>query len=482
MIDIEFVSEVQTLDAAWALGVYEEEENPHLPLLAKEILEKKKRQQAVEVFTTENSVLKRYIAVRLGLRSESSKKKREEAGSLLYQKYCEGDEPFLLLDIRGMEPVGIDLLMGLLLSSWRFTKYQSTASKRIGLPKVKVLCFEPRELEKAFMRSRAIIEGVFLARALTSEPPNLCYPAAYAEKLTSLESDGIQVEVLDQTALERIGMSAILSVGRGSSTEPRVVILTWNGLSHSTDPFVVVGKGVTFDSGGLCLKSKDLQQDMKWDKAGAGVVAGLMKSLALQKARLNVIGVVGLVENMPDGNAIRPGDIIKTMSGQTIEIVDTDSEGRLVLADCLWYAQNRFKPKAMVDLGTLTVETIACLANVYAGLYSNSEELSQQLKIAGNQSGDLLWELPMGEAYAKQIESCVADMKNEGNVLCGENGAAAELIRKFVNDVPWAHIDIAGVSWTHENLPLAYKGVTGFGVRLLEEWLQLLEQQRKPLF
>lgn len=470
MIDIEFVSEIKQLDAAWALGVYEGEDNPHLPPMARAILDKKKRQQAVEIFTDEHGELVRMIAVRLDRRAESSRQQREEAGSALYQRYAEGDEPFLVLDIRGMESEGMDLLMGLLLSSWRFTKYQ-TSKQRKDAPKLKVLCAEPTAWEEAFARSKTILEGVFLARSLTSEPPNCCCPAAYAEKLKELEGDGIQVEILDQSALERHEMNALLSVGRGSSSEARVVILRWNGLSDAVDPYVVVGKGVTFDSGGLCLKSKELQQDMKWDKAGAGVVAGLMKSLALQKAPVHVIGIVGLVENMPDGNAIRPGDVIKTMSGQTIEIVDTDSEGRLVLADCLWYAQNRFRPKAMVDLGTLTVETIACLANVYAGLYSNSADLGCQLKNAGNLSGDLLWELPMGAAYAKQIESSVADMKNEGNVLGGENGAAAELIRKFVNDVPWAHIDIAGVSWTHEDLPLACKGVTGFGVRLLEEWL-----------
>jgi leucyl aminopeptidase len=281
----------------------------------------------------------------------------------------------------------------------------------------------------------------------------------------------VKVEILQEADLHQAGMEALLAVGKGSQNKSAVVIMTWNGNKRKTPPVVVVGKGICFDSGGLCLKKPHHQLDMKWDKAGAGVVAGLIKALALQKAAVNIVGVIGLAENMPDGNATRPGDIIRTKSGQTVEIADTDAEGRLVLADCLWYAKERFKPSVMIDLGTLTIETIACLGNRYGGLYSSCPKLAANLKEAGRVSGDEVWELPMGEFFAKQIESSVADMKNVGSELCGENGAAAEFLRRFVGDVPWAHLDIAGVSWTKEDLPLASKGVIGFGVRLLEEWV-----------
>lgn len=474
MIKIEFVSEAPFQEAAWGMGMYEKENNPNLPPAALAALEKKKRQPAVEIFIPENKGTTRFIALRIP--PSSSKREREEAGAVLYQKFSEGDEEILVFDIRNREPEGLDLIAGFLLSGWRFNKYRTAKSEREKFW-FKILCEDPKKTESDFFRSKAALEGVFYARSLTSEPPSCLFPAAYAERLKELEEHGVQLEILDPAALQKLGMHAILAVGKGSAYPPCVAILTWNGLSSSPEqPIVIIGKGVTFDSGGLCLKSKVCQQEMKWDKAGAGAVAGLMKALALQKAPVHVIGVIGLAENMPDGNALRPGDIIRTISGQTIEIADTDSEGRLVLADCLWYAQDRFKPKAMIDLGTLTVETIASLGNVYGGLYANSTELALQLKRAGEVSGDLLWELPMGDPYARQLESAVADMKNEGEVLCGENGAAAELIRKFTNGIPWAHLDIAGVSWTKEGLPLAHKGVTGFGVRLLEEWLHALSR------
>jgi leucyl aminopeptidase len=468
MTEIEFIYEATFQEAAWAMAIDENKNDPSLPSLALAALEKKKRQPAVEIFIPKNKETSRCIALRVP--AASSKREREEAGAALFQKFCEGDEEILVFDIRNHEEQGLDIIAGFLLSGWRFDKYRTTKAERKRLL-LKILCEDPKKTESAFFRTKATLEGVFYARSLTSEPPSCLFPAAYADRLKELEEHGVQLEILDRAALQKLGMQAILEVGKGSAYAPCVAILTWNGLSSLEHPIVIVGKGVTFDSGGLCLKSKAHQQDMKWDKAGAGAVAGLMKALALQKAPVHVIGIIGLAENMPDGNALRPGDIIRTSSGQTIEISDTDSEGRLVLADCLWYAQNRFKPKAMLDLGTLTVETIASLGNVYAGLYANSTELAMQLKQAGEVSGDLVWELPMGAPYARQLESSIADMKNEGEVLCGENGAAAELIRKFTNGIPWAHLDIAGVSWTKEGLPLAYKGVTGFGVRLLEEWL-----------
>ncbi|MBA2369870.1 MAG: leucyl aminopeptidase [Candidatus Protochlamydia sp.] len=474
MIDVEFVSVTNIQNAAWATPVYKNMIDLRLPPLALEALEKKKRQPAVEIFIPENKGTVRFIALRVA--ASSTKKEREESGAALYQKFSEGEEEVLVFDIRNqVEQLGLDLISGFLLAGWRFNKYRTAQPEKEKFL-LQVLCQDPKNVEAVFFRTRAILEGVFYARSLTSEPPNVLFPAAYAERLRELEEQGVGLEILDPTTLQKLGMRAILGVGKGSVHAPCVAILTWKGPSSPGQPIVIVGKGVTFDSGGLCLKSKVCQQEMKWDKAGAGVVAGLMKSLALQKAPVHVIGIIGLAENMPDGNALKPGDIIRTSSGQTIEITDTDSEGRLVLADCLWYAQNRFKPKAMLDLGTLTLETVAALGNVYGGLYTNSAELAKQLKEAGEVSGDRVWELPMGASYAKQLESSVADMKNEGHVLCGENGAAAEFIRKFTNGISWAHLDIAGVSWTKEDLPLAHKGVTGFGVRLLEEWLHAFDK------
>lgn len=403
-----------------------------------------------------------FLEVRLG----STRKSREEAGAELYKRASKRNERVMVLDLKHSGPDGLDLVTGMLLGSWRFDKYR-TRLKTAGLERVVIL----NSSEAAFKRMNAVCEGICYARELTSEPANILFPAAYAERLQELEVLGIGVEILDEHDLKKLGMTALLAVGKGSPNPPRVAILTWNGTTETKSPVAIIGKGVCFDAGGLCLKPIAHQYEMKWDKAGAGVVAGLLKSLALSKAPVHVIGVLGLVENMPDGAATKPGDVITTMSGQTVEILNTDAEGRLVLADCLWYSQKRFLPSVMIDLGTMTMETFASLGNVYAGLYSNDAVLTQQLKSAGEHSEDWVWELPMGSFFAKQIESDVADIKNIGVEFCGENGAAAEFLKCFVSHIPWAHLDIAGVSWTKEELPLCPKGVTGYGVRLLEEWI-----------
>ncbi len=472
MINIQFVKEIPSESMTYVVPVYDHDHI--LPAILSEMMEHKPHIKVVDVLDKEANGYRRYIGVRLGKQEESKRKDREEAGAELYKKVSEGIESEILIDFRHLTIQGHDLLMGIMLSSWRFDAYRTRikAEEKSYLHTIFVLCTKPKELELLFKRQRAIAEGVFYARSLTSEPPNILYPAAYAEKLQELRNLGIQVEILDEEKLRAIGMTALLSAGKGSYNPPHVIILTWNGTPSATNPIAFIGKGVCFDSGGLCLKPAAQQHDMKWDKAGAGVVAGLFKALALSEASVYTIGILGLVENMPDGSAMKPGDVITTMSGQTVEIVNTDAEGRLVLADCLWYAQARFSPKALIDLGTLTVETFASLGTAYAGLYSNDFRISQQLKNAGDATGDLLWELPMGPYFAKQIESSVADMKNVGVDFYGENGAAAEFIKRFISTVPWAHIDIAGVSWTHEEISFTPKEVTGFGVRLLEEWIQ----------
>lgn len=469
--EIVFTSSTSQDANVMAMAVYGNSNDFPLPPLMTDVMKRKPHQSVIDAYVQTEIGLCRFLVAKMDI--NASRTKREETGASLMKKFSEGEDKQLFIDIRHMENDGLDLLTGIILSEWRFDKYRTVAAadEQVPLERITVICNHPEECKKQFCRQKAVIEGVLFARSLTSEPPNLMYPMAYAESLKALELHGVGVEILDEAALSRIGMEALLAVGKGSQRESAVAIMTWNGEKKTTQPVVIVGKGVCFDSGGLCLKPAKNQLEMKWDKSGAGVVAGLMKALALQKAPVHVIGIVGLVENMPDGNASRPGDIIRTMSGQTVEIADTDAEGRLVLADCLWYGRQRFNPSAMVDLGTLTLETVSSLGNRYGGLYSTCQQLTENIRRAGKISGDEVWELPMGDFFAKQIESPVADMKNLGVEFCGENGAAAEFLKKFVGDTPWAHIDIAGVSWTKEDLPLAKTGVTGYGVRLLEEWL-----------
>lgn len=349
----------------------------------------------------------------------------------------------------------LELLMKTLLDTWRFDKYRTVKEK----PTLETV-YVRTEDKARFERLKAIVEGVYFAKDLTIEPANCLYPKLFAERLLELQNYGVEVELLDVEKLP-----CLLAVSQGSGHAPYAVAMRWKGPNSPSEPTLIVGKGVCFDSGGLCIKKPDIQRDMKMDKAAAGAVAGLMKALSLSKSSSHVVGIVGLVENMPDGKAIRPGDVIRSLSGQTIEIVDTDAEGRLVLADLLYYGIERYNPEVVIDLGTLTPEVFGTLGTGYAGLYSDDEELVEELIAAGKKSKDLLWRLPMGEGFAKQIESPIADMKNLGDEFCGESGACAEFLRKFVSISAWAHIDIAGVCWTKE------KSVTGFGVRLLEEFI-----------
>ncbi|MDP1880790.1 MAG: hypothetical protein Q8K60_07610, partial [Parachlamydiaceae bacterium] len=352
-MNISFVSILPNTDFIWAL-FYEQDVIPtFFPTTIQEFLKKHDSDQIREMFSEKNQ----FILVPL---NENSKKRREEVGANFFKKISMQNESTLLLDCREFGESGLDFLVGFLLFSWSFDKYK-TNEKNLNKNSIKeiiVLCNEPEKMKTHFSLINPAIQGVFLARSLTSEPPNVFFPEAYANHLKSLEDDGIQVEIINEVELKKIGMSALLAAGQGSIHSSAVAILTWNGLNDSNEkPIVIIGKGVCFDSGGLCLKSTLHQKDMKWDKAGGGVVAGFLKAIALAKMPCHVIGIIGLVENMPDGGAAKPGDVIKTMSGKTIEIVDTDAEGRLVLADCLWYAQKRFHPKLMIDLGTLTIET-----------------------------------------------------------------------------------------------------------------------------
>ena len=283
-------------------------------------------------------------------------------------------------------------------------------------------------------------------------------------RLTKL---GVKVEVFGEKQLEKLGMRALLGVGQGSRRESQVAVMQWNGAGRGRQPIAFLGKGVTFDTGGISIKPAAGMGDMKWDMGGAGAVAGLMMALAGRKAKANVVGLIGLVENMPDGNAQRPGDIVTSMSGKTIEILNTDAEGRLVLADVLWYCQQRFKPAFMVDLATLTGAIIVSLGHEYAGLFANDDALAKNLIAAGEATGEKVWRMPLAGAYDKMIDSDIADVKNIGGRDAGSI-TAAQFLQRFTNGVPWAHLDIAGMAWSSKDSDTVPKGGTGYGVRLLD--------------
>jgi leucyl aminopeptidase len=360
---------------------------------------------------------------------------------------------------------------GVKLASYRFDRYRTKEKPEAkpSIETVQVLAADAAAAKAAHAPLAALAEGVIFTRDLVSEPANVLYPAEFALRAKELERLGLKVEVLGEAEMEELGMGSLLSVGQGSARESQLVVMQWNGAADpKAQPIAFIGKGVCFDTGGISLKPAEGMEDMKWDMGGAGAVAGLMCALAGRKAKVNAVGILGLVENMPDGKATRPGDIVTTMSGQTIEVINTDAEGRLVLADALWYCQDRFKPKFMIDLATLTGAIIIALGGDYAGLFSNDDALSEQLLAASKATGDQLWRLPLPSAYEKQFDSMAADMKNIGGRPAGSITAAL-ILQKFVNGVPWAHLDIASTAWKKPSTnPTIPDGATGFGVRLLD--------------
>ena len=364
-----------------------------------------------------------------------------------------------------------DFALGLRLRGYRFDKYKTRKKESedngAEAPHFVIASGDAAAARMAGQERFAIAEGVELARNLVNEPPNVLFPLEFADRAKALEKLGVDVDILDEKAMGKLGMNALLAVGRGSARESRLVAMRWNGArSKRTKPIAVVGKGVCFDSGGISIKPSAGMEDMKGDMGGAACVVGLMHALAARKAKINVVGVVGLVENMPDGDAIRPGDIITSMSGQTIEIVNTDAEGRLVLADALWYAQETFSPRAIIDLATLTGAIIVALGNDVAGLFSNNDELAERLRAAGEASGEKVWRLPLGAAYDKLIDSKFADMKNTGG-RHGGSITAAQFLQRFVKETPWAHIDVAGTAMGSAPSDINQSWGSGWGVRLL---------------
>ncbi|MGA2045463.1 MAG: leucyl aminopeptidase [Roseiarcus sp.] len=365
-----------------------------------------------------------------------------------------------------------EFMLGLRLRAYRFDKYKKKKkeSEDRGPASVAIGVADVEAARQAARARIAIAEGVELARDLVNEPPNILFPVEFADRAAALSKLGVEIEVLDEKAMAKLGMGSLLGVGQGSARESRLVVMRWNGArgkAKKDPPVAFVGKGVCFDTGGISIKPAAGMEDMKGDMAGAACVVGLMHALATRKAKVNAIGAIGLVENMPDGAAIRPGDILTSMSGQTIEIINTDAEGRLVLADVLWYVQDKYKPGFMVDLATLTGAILVALAQEYAGLFSNNDELATRLTQAGVATGEKVWRMPLGAAYDKMIDSKFADVKNAG----GRNGGsitAAQFLQRFVNGAPWAHLDIAGTGFASPASEINPSWGSGWGVRLLD--------------
>jgi leucyl aminopeptidase len=368
------------------------------------------------------------------------------------------------------------LAYGAALRAYRFDKYRTKQKpeQKPSLAALTVGSTAPGEAKQAYQPLGGAAEAIAFARDLVSEPANELYPESMADRVAALAGPGLPgltVEVFDEKRLQELGMGALLGVAQGSARPPRVVIMQYRGAAADAAPLAFIGKGVTFDTGGISIKPAGGMWDMKWDMAGAGVVVGLMRLLAARQARVNAVGLVGLVENMPGGNAQRPGDIVRSMSGQTIEVLNTDAEGRLVLADVLWYCQERFKPKLMVDLATLTGAVIVALGHENAGLFANNDELAERLIAAGKAVGEHVWRLPLAETYDRAIDSDAADVKNIAGDRAAGSIIGAQFVQRFVNNVPWAHLDIAGVAWSKKDAPTVPKGATAFGVRLLDRFV-----------
>ena len=429
--------------------------------------------QTFDGFVERDGKVSRLALAGAGDRSDEARLANlERAGAGLASRYQSSGDEELVLDLSEgslSAQEAAHVLIGLRLRNWRYDVYRTKMKdeQRVTLKRVTVVG-APEGMEAAWADAEALAEGVEFTRELITEPANIIYPESFVERCQKrFEGTGAELIVLDEKQMEDLGMGSLLGVGQGSSRESRILAVRWNG-GGSEAPIAFVGKGVTFDTGGISIKPGAGMEDMKWDMGGAGAVAGGMLALVKRKAKANVVGVMGLVENMPDGNAQRPGDVVTSMSGQTIEILNTDAEGRLVLADALHWTQEEFRPSRIVDFATLTGAIIVSLGNEFAGLFSNDDALSRDLAEAGEAVGDKVWRMPLGKAYDKLIDSPIADMKNIGGKGAGSI-TAAQFLQRFVKDgTPWAHIDIAGMAWSDKPGRTWGKGATGYGVRLID--------------
>ena len=410
----------------------------------------------------------------IGVEGSAERLEAVKLGGLAISKVpAAATEATVLLDLPSgpMTPEqAADVVLGARLRTYAFDRYKTKrkdADDRRAPARITFGVANVAAVRKAWAARDALGAGVMIARDLTNEPPNVLFPTEFARRAATLKSVGLSVDTLDERALKKVGMRALLAVGQGSARESRVVTMRWNGGKAGSPPVAFVGKGVCFDTGGVSIKPAQGMEDMKGDMAGAACVVGLMHALAARKAKVNAVGAIGLVENMPDGNAQRPGDIVTSMSEQTIEIINTDAEGRLVLADLLWYVKSRFRPKLMVDLATLTGAIVVALGHEYAGLFSNNDELAENLQRAGAASGERVWRMPLGPEYDKMIDSKFADMKNTGG-RDGGSITAAQFLQRFVDKTPWAHLDIAGTGFSSPQSDINSGWASGWGVRLLD--------------
>ncbi len=425
---------------------------------------------SAELFLPVGGDVQRVILLGVGAGDDAA---YERAGGAIAAKLLTAGAATVVADLSGADAAcATRFATGAAQRSWRFDEYRTTmpAKQKPTLEEL-VVVSDAVDVAAAWAKRDAVTRGLGLARTLATLPPNILYPESFVERVTAaVDGLGLEVTVLDEAQMGELGMGALLGVSQGSRREARILALKWNG-GGDAPLTALVGKGVTFDTGGISIKPAAGMEDMKWDMGGAGAVAGAMLSLAARQARANVIGVMGLVENMPDGNAQRPGDVVTSMSGQTIEVINTDAEGRLVLCDAITWVQREHKPARIIDLATLTGAMIVSLGNEMGGLFSNDDALAEQILAAGRASGDMLWRFPLSDGYDKLIDSAIADMKNVGP-RGGGSITAAQFIKRFVDEgVKWAHLDIAGMVWSEKDGATWAKGATGYGVRVLDRFV-----------
>jgi leucyl aminopeptidase len=429
-----------------------------------------------EQFIDDRGAVRRLLVVGLGSVSDAGES-AEKLGGTAAARLLTSGEKTAVIDV-GALALDADatarVALAAALRSWRLDRYRTRLKDNLKPTLAEIVVVGgPSDAQRRYdARWAPVVEGVSLTRELVTEPANILYPESFVQRVrAALDGTGVEIEVLDRAQMEKLGMGALLGVAQGSARDARLMVLKWNGGASGGQPTAFVGKGVTFDTGGISIKPAAGMEAMKWDMGGAGAVAGAIKALALRKAKANVVGICGMVENMPGGNAQRPGDVVTTLSGQTVEVINTDAEGRLVLADAVAYVQRTCKPGTIIDLATLTGAILVSLGREWAGLFSNDEKLASALLEAASETGDKLWRMPLGEPFDRMIDSPIADMKNVGPRE-GGSITAAQFIKRFIeNGVKWAHIDMAGKAWAEKAGSTYDKGATGYGVRLLDQYV-----------
>ncbi|PYB70847.1 MULTISPECIES: leucyl aminopeptidase [Rhizobium] len=436
-----------------------------------------KSSSVLDIVAPHGSEADRLVVLGLGKAEQLTAHDWLKAGGSATANLKGAESATVFLDVPNLDvspKAAADFALGMLLRAYKFDAYKTKKkgdddeAKADKTVKVTIVTADASGAKKAFAEARAIADGVVLARDLVNEPANVLGPLEFAAKAKELEDLGVEIEILTEKDMKKLGMGALLGVAQGSVRPPRLVVMQWKGGKAKDKPIAFIGKGVVFDTGGISIKPAGGMEEMKGDMGGAAAVTGLMHVLAARKAKANVVGIIGLVENMPDGNAQRPGDIVTSMSGQTIEVINTDAEGRLVLCDALWYCNERFEPAFMINLATLTGAILVALGNLHAGLFSNDDALSEKLLAAGLSTNERLWRMPLGKDYDKMIDSKFADMKNTGGRHAGSI-TAAQFLKRFVKDTPWAHLDIAGTAMGSPSDEINQSWGSGYGVRLLDE-------------